>query len=599
MAAASEREPDVRPDVALAPASAWSAMRCRSVPVLRTSLWAAAISIARGSPSSVRTIAAMSRSRSSVTAKSARSARARSQNMRTPGFCASSAGGTDPSAGTGSGAQLVDGLAVHAQRPPARDQHMQARGHGAYGVHDRPDAGDDVLAGVQHEQPVARAQRVGEARQGVRCPRRAEAEGVGDGPGDVLVPRHAAQVDPPHGTSEPGGQGGREAGLAHPGRAGEGVDGCDLHRGGRRGQVGLAADHRQRRLDDRVGRGRPQGPWEPRWIGDGSGPTSSRGATQSSDGSWRRIATSRSRISAPGSRPSSRASTWRTPRWTSRASPWRPVPVERDRELRVQPLAQRVGGRQRLRLQHHLAVPAEGEHRVEPRLLRLQVGLLQAGPLGRGPGEVGRLGVGLAAPQADGLVGLGEAPADLGADRRRRPGRRGADQQLEPSGVDGLVRDVEAVAGRRGAEDVPARRPQRAPEVRHQLVDGVVPVAGRVELPEALREDLDGLTGAPVQQEGVDQGPGTSAAERDGGTVDADLEGPQHPELDRGLHGTTLRDRPTPARGDDRSPAPPRDWAATRLPRVSTSPSSWRRESVSPAARSPMTVATTGESRPR
>ncbi len=68
---------------------------------------------------------------------------------------------------------------------------------------------------------------------------------------------------------------------------------------------------------------------------------SSAGST-SSAGSCRRIASSSARSSGPGSSPSSSPSTDRARRYAANASAWRPRAVEREHQLAVRPLAQRL-----------------------------------------------------------------------------------------------------------------------------------------------------------------------------------------------------------------------------------------------------------------
>ncbi len=103
---------------------------------------------------------------------------------------------------------------------------------------------------------------------------------------------------------------------------------------------------------------------------------------------------------------------------------------------------------QRLELSHRLGLAADGQHRLEAGLQRLQPKTLEA--CGRGLGEVRRqVGESRSTPEGERAgerrFGLVERP---GPDRVRA----GGDEPLELVGVDLTWRNAETVAGRLGDE---------------------------------------------------------------------------------------------------------------------------------------------------
>ena len=76
-----------------------------------------------------------------------------------------------------------------------------------------------------------------------------------------------------------------------------------------------------------------------------------------------------------------------------------PAAIQREHPLRVQPLAQRLLGHQRLELADHLAVPPGRQVTVDGQLDRGQAQLLQAADLRGGERLVGDVGQRRAAPQ--------------------------------------------------------------------------------------------------------------------------------------------------------------------------------------------------------
>ena len=100
-----------------------------------------------------------------------------------------------------------------------------------------------------------------------------------------------------------------------------------------------------------------------------------------------------------------------------------PRAIQREHQLPVQPLAERVLGDERLELADELAMRAGGELGVDRLLERGQPQLLQPPDLGRGERLVGHVGQRRAAP---------ERSASRAAPSRQQP--------LEPARVDSLGR---------------------------------------------------------------------------------------------------------------------------------------------------------------
>ena len=113
-----------------------------------------------------------------------------------------------------------------------------------------------------------------------------------------------------------------------------------------------------------------------------------------------------------------------------------PAAVQRQQPLRVNALAQRVIGQQRLDLADDLLVAARGQVRVDRQFGRGQAQLVQPADLRARERLLGDVGQRLAAEQRQGLA-RGVA---------RRAARRLADQPLEAQRVDQLAVDLQLVA---------------------------------------------------------------------------------------------------------------------------------------------------------
>ena len=114
--------------------------------------------------------------------------------------------------------------------------------------------------------------------------------------------------------------------------------------------------------------------------------------------------------------------------------------IQRQHELAVQPLPQRMLGGQLLQLAGERVVPAKRQVSIDPRLQRGEPQLLQAGRLGPGERVVGQVGQHPAAPQpqrlAQRLGGFG-VPAGV---QRGPPGREPVLEHAPRPGAHGLTR---------------------------------------------------------------------------------------------------------------------------------------------------------------
>ena len=278
----------------------------------------------------------------------------------------------------------------------------------------------------------------------------------------------------------------------------------------------------------------------------------------SSDGSWRRIASCRRRSSGPGSTPiASTSAVARLAVGVERVG-LPAAAVQRQHPLRVQPLAQRLLGDERLELADHLAVPARGQ-------------VVRRSPARAPPA---------AAPPAGGsprprtarrrrrpAAGRATAPAPRAA-RPRRPAARSAARRArraEPQLVAAPARDdLRAVAARR----------QRLAQLRDVHLHHLGRRRRRLLAPQPVDQTLGRDRRALVEREHRQQRARLARADGDRPPVDAGLHGSQHAKVHatrRRLPRVTHRARAVTAKVD----LP----AFTGLP-----PPPYRRAQASPAS---------------
>ena len=150
-----------------------------------------------------------------------------------------------------------------------------------------------------------------------------------------------------------------------------------------------------------------------------------------------------------------------------------PGAVEREHQLRVQALTQRLAGDQRLELADELAVPSVGQIEVDRRFGGGEPQLLEAPDHGRGERLVGDVGQRRSAPERERLA-------------------RGAlgDETLEAARVDVVGRDPQLVAATAGDD----RRPgvEHAAQLRYVLLDHLRRGRRRVLAPQAFHQLVGG-----------------------------------------------------------------------------------------------------------
>ena len=286
-----------------------------------------------------------------------------------------------------------------------------------------------------------------------------------------------------------------------------------------------------------IGQGGPTGPSAPtRRLGPahlrrlGGGTRSRRaaagcvpaGATQSRRSSWRSTAVWRSRSSADGSMPELLVEHLAQPAQHLERVRLASGAGQRERPQRPEPLAQRVGRRQRLQLPGHGPVPAQGEAGDGPGLQPQRPQLLEPGALRHGGGGVPQLGVRRAAPAAS----ASSSRSTVSASSPRASRRRAQQGRAEPvvRGRHGLLEEVRV--------DGVVGHPQRVPgRDRHQHGGGRPPRPVRLEHPPQLRDV--GL------QRGGDAGRRGLAPEQVDDRVDRDR--PAARERERGHQRALLR----------------------------------------------------------
>jgi hypothetical protein len=173
-------------------------------------------------------------------------------------------------------------------------------------------------------------------------------------------------------------------------------------------------------------------------------------------------------------------------------------PVQREHELPVDLLVERLLPGQPLQVRYQLGVLAERELGVDQRPLGVQPHLVQPARLLVRQGDAGQVGQRAAAPQRERGA---QVPDPLG-----RVGRAPAlpDQSLGDLHVRALGTEVEDVAGRPGPDRVPAA--QHAAQVGHVALQRVGDHRGGVRAPHRVDELVGGDDLARVQREDREHG---------------------------------------------------------------------------------------------
>ena len=205
-------------------------------------------------------------------------------------------------------------------------------------------------------------------------------------------------------------------------------------------------------------------------------------------------------------------------------------PVQREHALRPQPLAHRVGARQRLELSREGLVPSRRQAGIDPGLDRGEQQLLQPARLGTGERLVAHLAVGGATPE---LLRLDQQTGGLA---RPPPGQllpALGHQVLESGDVGHLGRHVERVP--RGAgHDEGVGRTCLAQSLAQPGDGGAQRDLGAVAVvvvPQRVDQPVDGHDELAVDEQACDERPRLGATDVDRAPVPGDLDRAQDADL--------------------------------------------------------------------
>jgi hypothetical protein len=201
--------------------------------------------------------------------------------------------------------------------------------------------------------------------------------------------------------------------------------------------------------------------------------------------------------------------------------------VEREHQLRAQPLAERVLGDQRLELSDHLGMAAQRQPCVDPQLQGSHSHVGEAGDLALGERLVGEIGERLAAPEPEAFV---ERGGGLPRTVRRQlvPGLR--EEPFEPVRVEPVGVELQAVPVLPGDDQVAAAG-QRLAQPRHMDLDGLGRRGGRVLAPELLDQPVGAERLVGVQHQHGEQRTLLAPSERDFTALVEDLERSEDAEV--------------------------------------------------------------------
>jgi len=185
-----------------------------------------------------------------------------------------------------------------------------------------------------------------------------------------------------------------------------------------------------------------------------------------------------------------------------------------------QPLAERMGRRERLELGRDGRVVPEGQRGHSPVLDRHEAQVVEPGTLGHRGRSVLQLGVRTAAPQVDGFVERVHGVHQGLARQPDRPEERGTCEQpvlgahrgCEPPGVGRLRGQPEGIAGRDGHQHLGGTPPlavrlQDAAEVRDVALQRARNARWRLLSPEHVDDGVHGDGPAQREREGAEQRP--------------------------------------------------------------------------------------------
>ena len=179
------------------------------------------------------------------------------------------------------------------------------------------------------------------------------------------------------------------------------------------------------------------------------------------------------------------------------------APVQRQHELAVQPLPQRILVGQLLQLGGERVVPAKRQIRIDPRLQRGEPQFLQAGCLRPDERVVGQVGQHATAPQPQRLA---QRPGGFGVPARVQRGPPGGEPVLELRRVQVLTVHAQQVTVVPGDQDVAGNAPgpvrlERAAQVKHVGLQGGGPPLGWVTTPDLFGQPVHRDDPVGVQQQ--------------------------------------------------------------------------------------------------
>ena len=212
--------------------------------------------------------------------------------------------------------------------------------------------------------------------------------------------------------------------------------------------------------------------------------------------------------------------------------------VQREHQLRAEPLPQRVARDQRAQLRDQLGVTTEREVGVDAQLERLEPLLLERLDGGDGELLVGEVGERAAPPLAERCA---QRPGGLPRAAGRQVVAALRAQRLEARDVGAPRGRAHAIAGRDGLDD--GVRLEQPAQARDVLLQRGARVGGRVVAPQLVDQRVRRHDLAGPQQEQREHAALAHAAQMERPAVVADLERAEEKEVETALHAATLPGR--------------------------------------------------------
>ena len=206
--------------------------------------------------------------------------------------------------------------------------------------------------------------------------------------------------------------------------------------------------------------------------------------------------------------------------------------IQRQHQVRPQPLSQGMLGHQRPQLADQVSVAPAGELGAHPLLDRLDAQLLEAVDLALC--ELVEAMVGQRGPTPE-----PESRFKVGSRRRRVLGARSREQVLEAMRVDGVGLHRERIAGGAAVDRGGVTEP--VAQAGHLLLQGLHTVARRVARPHGIDQLVDRDRLWRAQRQRREQGALLRAVELDSVPLDAHVERAEQPDVDDWAHPVCKR----------------------------------------------------------